>query len=198
MSQLATLPPRDDGFVRKKLSVHDCRVLVENGLLDPQKYELIEGEIIFKAPQGRLHVAIVTKLIAVLSAIFGATAIQTQAQIGVGEIDEFNDPEPDVAVLSGTVSDYLDREPDPATEILLAVEVANTSLRGDLTTKAKIYARNGVRDYWVVSIPDRELIVCRQPAGEEYTDVRRFGVSDSVSPLAASSASVPVSDILPG
>jgi Uma2 family endonuclease len=197
MSQLATLPPREDGYVRKKMSVRDCRALVESGLLDPEKYELIEGEIVFKMPQGRLHVAVVMKVIAVLGAIFGMTSLQTQAQIGVGEIDEFNDPEPDVAVLKGDVSDYLNREPNPATEILLAVEVANTSLRGDLTTKAKIYARNGVQEYWVVSIPDRELIVCRNPSGETYADIRSLTLQESVAPLASPDSLIAVAGILP-
>ena len=197
MSQLATLPHREDGFFRKKLSVRDCRALVECGLLDPEKYELIEGEIVLKMPQGRLHVYIVARLIAVLSTIFGADAIQSRAQIGVGELDEFNDPEPDVAVVRGTLKDYLDREPNPAEEILLAIEVANTSLRGDLTTKARIYARNRVREYWVVSIPDAEIVVCTQPQGDAFTDVRRYGKTESISPLAAAGRTVKVSDVLP-
>src|SRR4051812_33222523 len=99
------------------MSVRDCRVLAENGRLDPEKYELIEGEIILKTTQGRLHIAAVTRVRAVLSAIFGAESIQSQAQIGVGEIDEFNDPDPDVAVVRGTLRDYLNREPDPSSEI---------------------------------------------------------------------------------
>jgi hypothetical protein len=135
MSSLAILPPREDGFVRKKWSVRECRFLVESGLLTPGKCELIEGEIIFKMGQGRLHIAAITRIIAVLTAIFGDESVQSQAQIGIGEIDEYNDPEPDVAVLRGTVRDFLEREPDPATEFLLAVEAANITLQGDTTTK---------------------------------------------------------------
>jgi Uma2 family endonuclease len=179
------------------MSVRDCRVLVENGLLDPEKYELIEGEIVFKMPQGRLHVYVVARIISVLSAIFGGDSIQSQAQIGVGEMDEFNDPEPDVAVVRGSLKDYLDREPHPTEDILLAVEVANTSLRGDLTTKVRIYAQSGVREYWVVSIPDRELIVCRGPAGDVYADVRRYAATEFVIPLAAPNSMIAVAEILP-
>ena len=57
MTSIATLPPREDGFVHKKWSIQECRFLVESGLLTPGKYELIEGEIIFKMGQGRLHIA---------------------------------------------------------------------------------------------------------------------------------------------
>jgi Uma2 family endonuclease len=157
MSNVAILPPRDDGFARKKWSVKECRFLTESGLLTPGKYELIEGEIVFKRGQGRVHIAVVTQIVTALIAIFGADAIQNQAQIGIGEMDEFNDPEPDVAVLKGTVADYLEREPDPAAEVLLAVEAANTTLQGDTTTKARLYARHGLPEYWVVAIPSRTL-----------------------------------------
>lgn len=197
MSSLAILPPREDGFVRKKWSVRECRFLVESGLLTPGKYELIEGEILFKMGQGRLHIAAITRIIAVLTALFGSEAVQSQAQIGIGEIDEYNDPEPDVAVLRGTVRDYLEREPDPATEVLLAVEAANTTLQGDTTTKARIYARHGLPEYWVVAIPRRELIVYRQPTAEGYADVQTYSLSDSVAPLAAPDSLVRVTDLLP-
>ncbi len=143
---------------------------MKNGLLTPGKFELIEGEILSKWGQGRLHIAVFTQIMAVLSAIFGSRSIQSQAQIGIGENDEFNDPEPDVAVLRGSVLDYLDHEPDPSTDILLAVEAAHTTLRGDITTKANIYSKQGIPEYWVVSITNRELIVHRQPTNEGCAD----------------------------
>jgi Uma2 family endonuclease len=196
MSGIAILPPREDGFVRKKWSVQECRLLVENGLLTPGKYELIEGEIIFTRGQGRLHIAAITRIIAALVAIFGSEAVQSQAQIGIGEIDEYNDPEPDVAVLRGSVRDYLEREPDPATEVLLAVETAITTLQGDTTTKAHLYARHGVVEYWVIAIPSRELIVHRQPTADGYIHVQTYSDNDSIVPLAAPNSPVHVADLL--
>ena len=77
--------------------------MVETGLLTAGKFELVEGEVVYKMGLGRLHIIVVARIIAVLTAIFGE-AVQSQAQIGIGEIDEFNDPEPDVAVLKGTLS----------------------------------------------------------------------------------------------
>jgi len=103
MSEITTLPLREDGFIRKKWSVRDCRLMVETGLLTAGKFELVEGEVVYKMGLGRLHIIVVARIIAVLTAIFGE-AVQSQAQIGIGEIDEFNDPEPDVAVLKGTLS----------------------------------------------------------------------------------------------
>lgn len=197
MTSIAVLPPQQDGYVRKKWSVQECRLLVESGLLSPEKYELIEGEILFKMGQGRLHITVITRIIAALAAIFGMEALQNQAQIGIGERDEFSDPEPDVAVLRGSVLDYNEREPNPATEVLLAVEAANTTLQGDTTTKAHLYARHGLPEYWVVSIPNRELIVHRQPSAEGYLSVQTYGEAEMVVPLAAPAASIRVADLLP-
>jgi Uma2 family endonuclease len=196
MTQIADLPG-PDGYVRKKWTVRECCALVSNGLLTPGKFELIEGEIIFKMGQGRAHIFVITRIIAVLAAIFGIDSIQTQAQFGIGELDAFNDPEPDVTVLRGTVHDYLDREPNPATEALLVVEAANTSLVGDMTTKARIYAKHGIAEYWVVAIPRRELIVYRDPRADGYADIQTYGETVSVSPLAAPNASVQIADLLP-
>jgi len=105
MSEITTLPLREVGFIRKKWSVRDCRLMVETGLLTAGKFELVEGEVVYKMGLGRLHIIVVARIIAVLTAIFGE-AVQSQAQIGIGEIDEFNDPEPDVAVLKGTLLNY--------------------------------------------------------------------------------------------
>ena len=196
MSGIAILPPHEDGFVRKKWSVEECRFLTENGLLLPGKYELIEGEIVFKMGQGRLHIAVVTRIVAALAAIFGAEALQNQAQIGIGERDEFNDPEPDVAVLKGRVTDYIECEPDPASEVLLAIEASNTTLQGDITTKARLYARHGIPEYWVVAISRRTLIVHRGPTAEGYADVKVYDEKASVAPLAAPASRVHVADLL--
>jgi Uma2 family endonuclease len=197
MTSIAEPPAGPDGFVRKKWTVRECHRMTETGLLAPGKYELIEGEVISKMGQGRLHIAVVTRIIAVLTALFGNESVQNQAQVGIGEVDEFNDPEPDVAVLRGSVLDYLDREPDPATEVLLVVEAANTSLPGDTTTKARIYARHGLPDYWVVSIPRRELIVFRQPGPDGYVETHVISETDSIAPLAAPGSPINVADLLP-
>lgn len=197
MAATATLIRYDDGFTRKKWNMEECRFLVNSGLLIPGKYELIEGEIISKMGQGRLHIAAITRIIAALIAIFGEEAIQSQAQIGIGELDPFSDPEPDIAVLRGSVRDYLDREPDPATEILLVVEAAHSSLPGDKTTKARIYARHGVPEYWVLAVTQRELILHRDPDRDGYLTVQTFGEDDMISPLASPSSTICVADMLP-
>ncbi len=191
------LPPLQDGYARKKWSMDDCQAMMDSGLFDLSKYELLGGEIISKMAQGRLHIAVITLIAATLAALFGQLAIQSQAPIGVGQTDPNNDPEPDVAVLRGTVLDYLNQPPTPATDVLLVIEVADSALRGDINVKAQLYASNGLREYWIVAVTRRELIVHRNPTAQGYTDVQTYAETDSVSPLAALHASVRVADLLP-
>jgi len=189
---------KDDGFFHKRWTVSECRFLVDSGLLEPSKFELIDGEIVAEMGQGREHIACITRIIAALSGIFDPQAIQSQAPIGIGEIDEFNDPEPDVAVLRGTVQQYLASEPDPRADVLLAVEAANTTLQGDLITKAHIYGKNGIPEYWVVAIERRQLIVHRSPNREGgYDAIQTLDVEDSVTPLTRPDATISVADLLP-
>src|SRR5579862_2658709 len=149
MTNQVLTAPVDDGFPRKKWTVADCRRMTESGLLEPGKFELIEGEIVSKMGQSRIHIYVAAQVENALKAIFGTGHVQTSAQIGIGEVDEFSDPEPDVVVLAGTLRDYLEREPDPATEVRLVVEASNSTLVGDLNIKSRIYARNRVPEYWV-------------------------------------------------
>lgn len=197
MTNRAILPVREDGWARKKWSVSECRALTNSGLLDAGSFELIEGEIVFKMSQDQAHIITITCIVAALAAIFGNLSLIHQANIGIGELDAFNDPEPDIAVVRGTLRDYLNRRPDPATDILLLVEAANSTLRGDTTVKANLYARHGMPEYWVLAIPTRQLIVHRGPTPDGYTDVRPLHASAIVSPLAAPGASILVADLLP-
>ena len=134
---------------------------------------------------------------AVLTVLFGSQSLIHQANIGIGEQDESNDPEPDVAVVRGVIRDYTERRPDPARDILLLVEAANSSVKGDTTVKAAIYARHGLPEYWVVAIPTRQLIVHRQPTAEGYADVQTYEENALVFPLARPDAQVRVADLLP-
>lgn len=177
---------------RKRWTRRECRTLQDAGLLEAGRYELIAGEIVLKMPQGRLHVFVVMRLYDLLVRMFGEGRVQSQSSI---PLDDENDPEPDVAVLRGTLADYLDREPGPS-DALLIVEVANTTLRTDRAVKALLYARAGVEEYWIANIPERTLEVYREPGADGYRRVARYSVGESVAPLSASQA-INIVDIFP-
>lgn len=197
MAQIAVLPAREDGFARKKWSVRECRFLVDSGLLETGKYELIEGEIVVKVGQGRPHISLVMRIVRVLAAIFGLEALQAQGPIGIGAVDEFNDPEPDVTVFRGVTEDYQENEPNIPTDVLLVVEASVSTLEGDRTTKAQLYAHHGIPEYWIVAIARRELIVHRQPTANGYADVRTYGENEAVAPLSAPDSPVQVLALMP-
>lgn len=178
---------------RKRWTQNECRQLVQMGLLDGARYELIEGEVVVKVGQGRLHVFVITRLIAWLNAVFGADHVQSQAPITLSDVSQ---PEPDAAVLSGVVGDYLERDPGPA-DLRLVVEVSATTLRADQTVKALLYARAGIAEMWIVNLPERVVEVLRDPGPDGYASVTRANEADLVSPLAAPGAGVRVADLLP-
>jgi Uma2 family endonuclease len=117
------------------------------------------------------------------------------------DIGTDSDPGPDLAVVVGSRRDYADQQPTGAA---LIVEIADSSLAIDTTTKAELYATAGVPEYWVLDISGRELIVFRDPQplaaglGATVYQLRNvFGPTESVSPLGAPHATVCVGDLLP-
>lgn len=109
------------------------------------------------------------------------------------------DPEPDVAVIRG--APHLG--PHPTTAELI-VEISDTSLAYDLTTKAELYAAAGIADYWVLDVDGRRLHVFRDPTvlptalgAAAYRTHLEFGPTDTITPLSAPAAAVRVADLLP-
>ena len=173
-----------------------CDAIREAGVLTG-RYELIDGEIISKMGQKPPHAAVVGLVFQWLVAVFGARFVRVQATIDVAQADPtYNEPEPDVAVTQHSVDAYFARHPGPA-DLELVVEVSDTTLRFDRTTKAALYSRAGIREYWVLDLAGRALYVHRGPGADGYTGIVHYSVEEAVSPLARPEASVRVSDLLP-
>lgn len=194
MTQLLTTPAATPAN-RKRFTRSDCDFMERAGLLT-ERYELIDGEIIVKVGQNQPHAMSVMRVIAFLLSLFGVDRLQTQATVEVATPDlATNRPEPDVVVLARP--DYeLGRRPTGA-DLLLAVEVSDSTLRDDLETKAALYARAGVPEYWVLDVPSRRLIVHRGLSGERYADVKPFADEQTIAPQAAPSQLVRVAELLP-
>ena len=107
------------------------------------------------------------------------------------------EPEPDVAVAPGTPRDYEDHHPRPE-ELLLVLEVSDSSLVKDRGPKLVSYAQALIPEYWLLNLPDRQLEVYRQPTpGGIYAHFRVYRSGDSIAPLSAPDHPVPVADLLP-
>ena len=169
--------------------------MADAGILKPgERTELIDGEIILKmSPMKRPHAVAIGKVKQVLETAFGdACYVASQLPLTLNTGAE---PEPDALVVAGEPDDYIDH-PTPQ-EALLLVEVSDSTLSYDLGRKAGLYARAGITDYWVLDLKTRTLTVHRIPGSAGYGDVQIFAEEESVSPLSAPTASVPVSALLP-
>jgi Uma2 family endonuclease len=102
-------------------------------------------------------------------------------------------PEPDLSVLAEIKNDYAKRHPR-GNELLLAIEVADTTVRYDATAKRDLYARAGVPEYWVLDIPGRRLIVHRRLSQGQFEQIETLAESAAVS---AGGVQIPVSELLP-
>ncbi len=199
MSQLVieTIREVSDRFPnRKRWTRDDCTFLERVGFT-PECYELIDGEIISKMGQNRPHIMAISRVFAWLIAVFGVEFVQTQGDVEVTQSDQtFNHPQPDLAVL--TQPDYsFGNEELKGTDLRLVVEVSDSTLRGDLNTKAALYARAGIPEYWVLDVSSRRLFVHRSPINGTYTMVEWYSDAESVSPEASPENSVPIANLLP-
>ncbi len=173
--------------------------LGEAGILDDDPVELIGGDLIVSEPKGTSHATAVRLAAHALRAVFGAGWIVC-VQDPVA-LDDESEPEPDVAVVRGELRDYRHQHPS---EAALIVEIAESSLDFDRRRKGSLYARAGVRDYWIVNLVAARLETHREPisdasapSGWRYRVVESLAPPASVSPLAKPEASIAVADLLP-
>lgn len=179
----------------------DCAKLEAAGVLT-RRYELLEGDIVYKMPQKTAHRVCVSRAATWLAGLFGADRVQSQAAIDVRPEDNpTSEPEPDVILLHRPRTDRDPDNPQPR-DIALCIEVSDSTFAYDRVTKAGLYARAEIAEYWVIGIPDRTLHVYRNPQNGAYTTHTTHRDSDTVTPLATQPASVPqsaiaVTDLLP-
>ena len=176
---------------RRLFTIEEYHRMAETGILRPDdRVELIDGEIFEMSPIGSRHMACVNNLNRVFVLGLGVRAV-VSPQNPV-QIPRYSEPEPDLAVLRARSYKTL----APTTEdVLLLVEVAETSLRFDRTVKLALYARARVSEYWLIDANAESVTIYRQPADERYTDVRTVGGGDSLSPLAFPDLVVPVAHL---
>jgi Uma2 family endonuclease len=194
MSALTTMPPYELPPRAMRWTRAMCARLEEAGILC-ERYELIEG-VIFTVGQNMPHVNVVSIIIEWLFQTFGRPFVVTQTSIDVRpEEIPTNEPMPDVLVLTRP-ADQFDRYPLPS-EIRLLVEVSDSTVRFDLTTKAGLYARAEIVEYWDINLPDRCLTIHRSPQNGAYHDIQIYKENEVVSALAAPASTVLVARLLP-
>lgn len=177
------------------LSLKEYDQMVSRGAFDDlnRKVELIRGEIVAMSPAGPIHDDLIEYLREWSGASIDRSEIQVRGQTGMDLPDLGSRPEPDVFWV--TAKRYFDGHPT-AKDTLLAIEVADSSLRTDRTTKADLYAEAGIGEYWVVDVQGRCIYVMREIAADNhYGWQRTINIGEELSPLAKPDAVLNVADL---
>jgi Uma2 family endonuclease len=150
-------------------------------LTEDDRVELIDGEIVEMTPIGRSHAAGVKRISWHFWQRVGLVAvISVQDPV---RLDEHNEPQPDVALLRHRADFYKAGIPQ-ATDVLLLVEVADSSIAFDRRVKLPLYARSGIPEVWLVDLTKNTVGVYRDPGPKGYQTVRTLRRGDKVAPLA--------------
>ncbi|MBC8101282.1 MAG: Uma2 family endonuclease [Cytophagales bacterium] len=168
---------------------------VDAGVFDePKRLELVYDGLREKETANPPHAATTRRVSRHVQGLFEPQFIvHEEKPVRLGNDTE---PLPDIAVVSGADEDYELRHPN-AQDVILLIEVADTTTDYDTGEKARMYARSGVNDYWVVLISQRELVVFRSPTTEGYASQMRLTETDSIALLAAPDITISVRDLLP-
>jgi Uma2 family endonuclease len=151
-----------------RLTVDDYYRMAEVGVLSPDdRTELIEGEIIDMAPIGSAHADVVRLLNQRLVRAVGDSAV-VSIQLPV-RLSQRSEPQPDLALLNPKARGYRRMHPT-ADDVLLLIEISDTTLRYDVGVKARLYATHGVAEYWVVDLVANRVWRHRKPSGTQYSE----------------------------
>lgn len=156
-------------LTRHRLTVADYHRMGEAGIFAPDaRVELIEGAVVDMPPIGTRHASAVTRLLRAATSAVGTTAI-VSAQNPV-RLSDLSEPEPDLMLLKPRDDFYSGAHPTAA-DVLLLIEVADTSARYDREIKLPLYARHGIAEVWIVDLDARRVRFFRMPAGDVYSDI---------------------------
>lgn len=182
-------------FTLRKWTVKEYHKLGEMGFFHPEeRVELIAGNIIKMSAKGTAHTSALGRTDRLFQDLFNNLAwVRVQDPIA---LDDNSEPEPDIAVVRIDPFDYATHHPTPS-EVYLIIEVADSSLAYDREIKAKIYARSGIADYWVLNVSDRQLHVFREPAESGYQSEVILDERATISPLQFPAFNIAIGEMLP-
>jgi Uma2 family endonuclease len=182
------------GVARRRFTIAEYHAMAEAGVLaEDERVELIAGEIVRMSPIGSQHAGCVRGLNCQLSGRLGDKALLSVQDPIV--LDDASEPEPDVAILRFREDNYRSLHPRPA-DVLLVIEVADTSVEYDRNVKLPLYAQAGIPEAWLVRLPDSCIEIHRNPGATGYQEMHTLRSGDTVSPLAFPDLELAVSVIL--
>jgi Uma2 family endonuclease len=175
-----------------RFTVAEYQRIYEAGAIAPDvRTELIEGMIVKMSPLGFRHQACINRLNRKFCALIQNRAIiSVQNSVVLGD----SQPQPDLMILQETENFYEDRSPEVA-EVLLLIEVADSTLKSDREVKGPLYARSGIGEFWLVDLEHKKLEVYRDPSPEGYQTKFTLTAADRAACLAVPDESIALSDL---
>jgi len=181
-------------LAHRRFTVDEYHRMAEAGILgEDDRVELLDGEIVQVSPIGARHAATVTRLEHLFHQLAGNRAI-VRGQNPV-RLDNYSEPEPDIALVAPRDDFYAADHPAPR-DVLLIVEVADTSLRYDHHRKLPSYARAGIPEVWLVDLTLDRVERHREPRGDAYADQQILGHDGTLTPLLLPDVVIRVDDLI--
>ncbi|MBK1988613.1 Uma2 family endonuclease [Sphaerospermopsis aphanizomenoides BCCUSP55] len=181
-------------LAKRRFNISQYHQMNEAGILtEDDRVELIHGEIIEMSPIGRRHATCVRRLINLLSQLLAEQAIiDSQNPIILNNLSE---PQPDITLLKPRADFYEAGHPQPQ-DILLLIEVADSSIEYDREVKIPLYASSGISEVWLVDIYEQVIIVYCQPTDNGYSEIKTFRQGDILEIQAFPEIQLNVDNIL--
>jgi Uma2 family endonuclease len=181
-------------LLKGRFTVADYHRMVECGILaEDDRVELLDGQVVPMTPIGSPHAGCVNRLTRILTSALGDRA--TIAVQNPAVLDDRSEPQPDVTVLKPRADGYATAHPTPA-DVLLLIEVADSSLGRDRDVKIPLYGAAGIAEAWIVSLPDDRVVIYRDPRPAGYASVQSARRGERITPLRVPNVSLDVDEIL--
>ena len=181
-------------LAHRRFTVDEYHRMAETGILgEDDRVELLDGEIVLMTPMGTRHWSTVARLTERFRDLVGQRAI-VSVQLPV-RLGRYAEPEPDLALLKRREDFYAERLPEPG-DVLLVVEVTDSSRRADRDQKIPLYARAGIAEVWLVDLPRDVIEVYREPAAGAYRSVQTVARDGTLAILKLPGVSIQASEVL--
>jgi Uma2 family endonuclease len=180
--------------VRHAFTVDEWHRMGESGLFgDNARMELLDGEVIEMSPIGSPHASCVARLNFLLMQAVGSKALIFPQNPVV--LDDYSEPQPDIALLAPRPDGYSGSHAVPS-EILLLIEVADTTLAFDRDRKSLLYARSGVGEVWIVDLTGEQVLVMGSPGPDGYRHADALGRGSELAVEALAGVRISVDEVL--
>lgn len=179
---------------KKLFTVDEYYRMSESGILTrDDRVELIQGEILEMSPIGHRHASCVARAVTLFVQAFGSKGVvMGQSPL---RLTALSAPQPDVLVLQPTPDFYATRAP-VAEDVLLLVEVSESSLRYDVDVKLQVFAAAGIPEIWIENLLDETILIFRNPSGRSYKSSLTVQRGDSISPISFPNTHFAANDLL--